>query len=256
MRYVSLAAIWLSAISLALPQSISTNRMRADLQFLSSDALEGRQSLQRGSEVAIQWIASEFAKAGLKPAAGNSFLQEFALIEFRVDRDKSCVIIGSRREPATSPFPNPVTVRAPVVFAGYGITAPEFHYDDYTGLDARGKIALVFEHEPQEDDPRSVFNATGNTRHASAHVKILNAQRHGAVAVLLASEPNRKHPTNAERSARIPGSQDRSRRVASQAIEDSEAKIPLVTISDALAADLLHASGRTRASCSCQSTAA
>jgi hypothetical protein len=244
-RYLSLAAIWLTATSPAVSQSISVDRMRADLQFLASDALEGRLSLRRGSEVAIQWIASEFAKAGLKPAAGNSFLQEFALIEFRLDRNKSCVIIGSRREPVTSLFPNDVTVRAPVVFAGYGITAPEFHYDDYAHVDARGKIALVFEHEPQEDDPRSVFNGTGNTRHASSHVKILNAQRHGAVAVLLASEPNRKHPTNAERSARIPGSQDRNRRVASQAIEDSELRIPLVTISDAAAADLLRASGRT-----------
>jgi hypothetical protein len=244
-RYLSLAAIWLTATPSALPQSISVDRMRADLQFLSSDALEGRLSLHRGSEVAIQWIASEFAKAGLKPAAGNSFLQEFGLIEFRNDRNESCVMIGSRREPATSLFPNSIKVRAPVVFAGYGITAPEFHYDDYTGLDARGKIALVFEHEPQEDDPRSVFNGTGNTRHASAHVKILNAQRHGAVAVLLASEPNRKHLTNAERSARIPGSQDRSRRVASQAIDDGELKIPLVSISDAAAADLLRASGRT-----------
>lgn len=245
MRHLSLAAIWLTATAPGFPQTISADRMRADLQFLSSDALEGRLSLHRGSDVAIQWIASEFAKAGLKQAAGNSFLQELALIEFRVDRNESWVMIGSRREPATSLFPNPVALRAPVVFAGYGISAPEFHYDDYAGLDARGKIVLVFEHEPQEDDPRSVFNGTGNTRHASAHAKILNAQRHGAVAVLLASEPNRKHPTNAERSARIPGSQDRSRRLASQAIEDSETKIPLVTISDALAADLLRASGRT-----------
>lgn len=221
--------------------------MRADLQFLSSDALEGRLSLRRGSEVAIQWIASEFAKAGLKPAAGNSFLQEFALMEFRVDRSESCVIIGPRREAATSLFPNDVTVRAPVVFAGFGITAPEFGYDDYAGLDARGKIALVFDHEPQEDDPRSVFNGTGNTRHAAAHVKILNAQRHGAVAVLLMNEPNRKHPTGAERMARVRGSQDRSRRVASQAIADSEIKIPLVSISDAAASDLLRTTGRTPA---------
>jgi len=235
------------AATAAFSQSISADRMRADLQFLSSDALEGRLSLRRGSEVAIQWIASEFAKAGLKPAAGNSFLQEFALMEFRADRNESYLIAGSRRESVTSLFPNDVTVRAPVVFAGFGITAPEFGYDDYAGLDARGKIALVFDHEPQEDDPRSVFNGTGNTRHASAHVKILNAQRHGAVAVLLMNEPNRKHPTSGERMARVPGSQDRSRRVASQAIAGGEIKIPLVSVSDAAAAELLRSAGRTPA---------
>src|SRR5262249_50187557 len=154
----------------------------------------------RGSEVAIQWIASEFAKAGVKPAVGDSFLQQIAMIEFRNDRKESCIIFNKQREAITSLFLDDITLHAPVVFAGFGITAPEFEYDEYAGLDARGKIVLVFEHEPQEDDPHSRFNGTGNTRYAAAHVKILNAQRHGAVAVLLANEPNRKHPTNAERS--------------------------------------------------------
>ena len=76
------AATWLIGAAPAFSQPIDADRMRADLQFLSSDALEGRLSLRRGSEVAIQWVASEFAKAGLKPAAGDSFLQQLALIEF------------------------------------------------------------------------------------------------------------------------------------------------------------------------------
>ena len=69
-RYVYAAAMLLIGIAPALSQSIDPDRMRADLKFLSSDALEGRLSLRRGSEVAIQWLASEFTKAGLKPAAG------------------------------------------------------------------------------------------------------------------------------------------------------------------------------------------
>src|SRR5580693_6600944 len=67
--------------------SIQPAHLKADLTFLSSDAVEGRLSLQQGSEVAIQWIASEFAKAGLKPAAGDSFLQPVPLIEYKMDRD-------------------------------------------------------------------------------------------------------------------------------------------------------------------------
>src|ERR1039458_9916127 len=66
--------------------SIQPARLKADLTFLSSDALEGRQSLQHGSEIAIQWIASEFAKAGLKPLVGDSYLQPVPLIEFSADR--------------------------------------------------------------------------------------------------------------------------------------------------------------------------
>src|ERR1022692_378430 len=67
-------------------ESIQVARLKADLTFLSSDALEGRRSLERGSEVAIQWIASEFAKAGLKPLVGASYLQPVPLIEFTTDR--------------------------------------------------------------------------------------------------------------------------------------------------------------------------
>ena len=53
-----------------------------------------------------------------------------------------------------------------MVFAGYGITAPEFGYDDYAGFDVRGKAVLVFDHEPREDDPASAFHGTGFTLHA------------------------------------------------------------------------------------------
>src|ERR1700678_1993364 len=66
--------------------SIQPARLKADLTFLSSDSLEGRLSLQRGSEIAIQWIASEVAKAGLKPLVGDSYLQPVPIVEFSADR--------------------------------------------------------------------------------------------------------------------------------------------------------------------------
>ena len=66
--------------------SIKEETLRADLTFLASDALQGRMSLQTGDEVAIAWIASEFAKAGLKPANGDSYLQAVPLVEYRSDR--------------------------------------------------------------------------------------------------------------------------------------------------------------------------
>lgn len=248
------AAISQSAVEARLVtgfNAISQKNLRADLTFLASDALEGRMSLQRGSEAAIQFIAAEFAKAGLRPLVGDSYLQPIEMIEYKPDVRGMRLTLergGSQQQykyitDFIGSFPLETTVSAPVVFAGYGITAPEFGYDDYAGLDARGKIALVFDHEPQENDPKSVFNGIGNTRHANSRLKVLNAQKHGALGVLLVSEPNRKHPSNQERLARIPGITERMTRNASQALAESETKIPLLTVSDALAATLLAPTG-------------
>jgi len=226
--------------------------LRANLTFLASDALEGRLSLTRGSEVAIQWIASEFAKAGLKSLADGSYTQPVPLIEYRSDRELSHLTIEQGGEAKIWRFPdayggfrNDVDVSGPVVFAGYGITAPELHYDDYASIDAHGAIVLVFDHEPQENDPKSIFNGTGNTRYATARVKVLNAQKHGAVAVLVVSDPNRKHPSPQQRLARIPGIVHRMARIPAQALADDEMRIPIFTVSDQIAAGLLSATGKT-----------
>src|ERR1700686_164929 len=121
--------------------SIQVTRLKADLPFLSPDALEGRRSLERGSEVAIQWIASEFAKAGLKPLVGDSYLQPVPLIAYQGDRQQTSLVVqhGDNSVAFLAPdaignFPNEVTISAPVVFAGYGISAPELGYDDYAGI--------------------------------------------------------------------------------------------------------------------------
>jgi hypothetical protein len=181
--------------------SIQPARLKADLTFLSSDVMEGRLSLQRGSEVAIQWIASEFAKAGLKPLVGDSYLQPVPIVEFSADRALTSLTLARdghnevfHAPDATATFAHEVTVSGHVVFAGFGITAPELNYDDYAGIDARGKIVLVFNHEPQEADANSVFNGIGNTRYANNNYKLFNAERHGAVAVLTMPDPNHQGP--------------------------------------------------------------
>src|SRR4051795_12522488 len=81
-------------------EAIQAAHLKANLTFLSSDALEGRRSLERGSEVAIQWIASEFAKFGLKPLVGDSYLQPVPLIEFTADRALTSLVVrhGNRTE--------------------------------------------------------------------------------------------------------------------------------------------------------------
>src|SRR5258708_1906963 len=75
-------------------QHLRAADLKADLYFLASDALQGRMSLQPGDDAATQWVAAEFAKAALDPAAGNSsYLQAVPLIEYRGDRDASFVAL-------------------------------------------------------------------------------------------------------------------------------------------------------------------
>src|SRR5258707_2800014 len=106
-------------------------------------------------------------------------------------------------------------------------------------------MAGVSEHEPQENDPHSPFNGTGNTRYATNRVKALNAQAHGAVAVIVMAEPNRKHPSNLERVNRIGGSLSRTIPLPSQAIVNDELQIPVSTVSDAITAELVATAGTT-----------
>ncbi|MEO8026159.1 MAG: M28 family peptidase [Bryobacteraceae bacterium] len=226
--------------------AISETRLRADLTFLASESMEGRMSLQRGSAAAVDWLVSEYAKIGLKPANGDSYLQPMTIIEYKMESSEAKLVVehvGKKKEfrmgqGITGSFPNDVSLNAPIVFAGYGITAKELGYDDYAGLDARGKIVLVFDHEPQESDARSRFNGVGNTIYANSRIKILNAQAHGALAVLLMREPNSTHPTNQQRVARIPANPNRLRRLLPEALEDNETKIPILNVSEELTKEL------------------
>src|SRR5262249_24847945 len=116
--------------------AIQASRLKADLTFLSSDPLDGRRSLDRGSEIAIQWIASQFPKAGLKPANGDSFLQPVPLFEYTTDRNLTTLTLrrGSGSETFRAPdavanTPIEGKIAGTAVFAGFGITAPELGYD-------------------------------------------------------------------------------------------------------------------------------
>ncbi len=241
--------------------SIQPAILKADLTFLSSDALEGRRSLERGSEVAIQWIAGEFAKAGLKPAAGDSYLQPVPLVEYQMDRAETSLTLrrGGQAETfhapeATGTFSNETTVTAPVVFAGYGISAPELGYDDYAGIDAKGKIVLLFNHEPQEFDANSIFNGRGNTRYNNNYSKVMNAQRHGAVAVFTMADPN--HPAGgrggAGRGAAGRGGRGGQQatlrpRIPPEALAEGGTLIPTCALSAAVAGKLFAAAGKSPA---------
>jgi hypothetical protein len=244
--------------------SIQPARLKADLTFLSSDALEGRLSLQRGSETAIQWIASEFAKAGLKPLVGDSYLQPVPLIEFSADRALTSLTLARdghsevfHAPDATATFAHEATVSGKVVFAGYGISAPELNYDDYAGIDAHGKIVVIFNHEPQEADANSVFNGIGNTRYTNNNYKLFNAERHGAVAVLTMPDPNHQGPVRGGapavagqpaggggRGGRGQAQGAQRPRILSESLAEGGPKIPLFTLGRRVSDSLFEAVGK------------
>ena len=241
-----LAATLALSAATAPTSEVHLERVRADLKFLSSDALQGRLSLDRSADVSAQYIAAAFERAGLKPANGDSYLQPFPLIAYRSDLQAQSLELvrkdGSKafrpRTDFTGGFVRSVTLKAPLVFVGYGITAPEYGYDDYAGIDVKGKVVVMFDHEPQETDAKSVFNGTGHTVHGARSTKLVNAQRHGAVAVLIASEPLRKHPGLFDRAPRTASGQGARMTAPVQAI-DGWIDIPAFSISDETLAELV-----------------
>lgn len=158
------------------------------------------------------YLNSSFRIAGLKPASGDSYLQTFKVISFKPNLQKNILALERKgkktlwkKPDISTSYHSNLDLSAAAIFAGYGITAPEMEYDDYRNIDAKGKFVLVFEHEPQETNPTSIFNGTGNTQYATTRIKALNAQSHGAVGLLVAPEPNRKHPSTQQRLRRITG---------------------------------------------------
>ncbi|MHC1480299.1 M20/M25/M40 family metallo-hydrolase [Frateuria aurantia] len=239
-------------------QRIQQADLREGISYLASDQLDGRMSLQPGDDQAIAWVAKAFQQAGLQPIGTDGhghpgYLQAVPLIEYRADAKASYLeltVAGQTRRlswaDAHGALPFARTAHGDLVFAGYGITAPELGYDDYAHIDVRGKIVVLFEHEPRETDPASPFNGTGNTRYATAYVKVLNAQKHGAIGVLFAGEPEHNHPTVEEIRDRIGHRQEHAANpIPLQALADQAVQIPSMSLSPAVAAELLAHTGQS-----------
>jgi hypothetical protein len=252
MKPAFLPVILLSTLLAQAPQpeaNIKAEDLKADITFLTSPPLAGRMSLERGSDVAIQWIASEFAKAGLTAPYNGTYLQPVELEEFHPDRNGQKLRVGNTEynfiKDFVGTFPKEGSYKGEAVFVGYGITASELDYDDYANVDAKGKVVVLFDHEPQENDPKSIFNGVGNTRYANSRLKTINAQKHGAIAVVLVNEPNRKHPSNLDRLKRIPGFEERLVKFPTQTLADSEVNIPMFTVSDEVGESVLQRTGKS-----------
>ena len=235
--------------------SITPHESYLHVEFLAADEMRGRKTGTPGQWLAAKYIASEFSKYGLKPAGQqNRYYQNFQVQRRRlVTTDLWLVHTASSTRKVFAykldyqPFDfsgaNRVTV--PIVFAGYGITAPEYGYDDYRDLDVSGKIVLVLRHEPQEHDPRSVFAGLELTQHAYFETKALNALRHGAVGLLLVTDPAGHHDDDGPRGAGVFNTAGRRSRKWQLRPNSGLATFPALWVDPSVAEALLQPTGHT-----------
>src|SRR5579864_8713613 len=189
-------SVRLPGTAFAAMQKIDPERIRAHVRFLSHDLLEGRGTGQRGGDIAAEYIATEFALYGLKPVGDSgSYLQKVPMVgitpapgtTFSLASSKGAttdlrpldqyVAYDQTQQPQSD-------VDADIVYVGYGIEAPEYKWDDYKGIDVRGKVLLILVNEPPSDDV-NFFKGKALTYYGRWTYKYEEAARKGAVGAIL-----------------------------------------------------------------------
>lgn len=205
---------------------------------LADPTLEGRGVGTAGLERAATLVERWMGEMGLKPAGDDGGWSQWFEVTTgaEVTRPTSLTLRGRVLEAGADfqplGFSTSGTLTAPVVFAGYGITAPGYDYDDYANLDARGRVVLVLSNEPGELDSTSRFDGSVNTPFAELRTKAINAREHGAVGLLVVNGP-RHHAGEPVRAPRADGQGYMTSGLAAG------------WVSDSLGAELLHGAGTT-----------
>ena len=175
--------------------AVSAPRIAARIQFLADDLLEGRGTGARGSEIAARYIAAEFAEDGLKPGGdAGTFLQNFEMVGVTTDPASRLVLSTPKGKIELTNGENAVlstrdqqpqaAIDAPLLFVGYGITAPEMRWDDYRDADARGKLLVCLVNDPPSADPK-FFGGKALTYYGRWTYKYEEAARKHAAGILL-----------------------------------------------------------------------
>jgi len=175
---------------------VSEQNLRRHVEYLASDKLEGRRTGEAGATIAAGYVAKQFGQFKLKPGTGSAdgkmkFLQPFPYVAgITLGKDNLLRIVpsDSTRENKMElgvnwmPLgysPNAAVPSSPIVFAGYGVSAPELKYDDYAGLDVKDKIVLIFDSTPDAGNPHSGFSRF------NIHIKANIAKDKGARGIIL-----------------------------------------------------------------------
>ncbi|HKW32485.1 MAG TPA: TonB family protein [Candidatus Acidoferrum sp.] len=181
--------------------NIDPEKIRAHVRYLASDALEGRGTGQKGGDLAAEYIAAQFKSYALQPASeAGTYLQSVPMVSMKTLPETTFALIPANGQAV--PLKNlddfvtsnesqteSADIDAPIVFVGYGITAPEYHWDDYKGYDLKGKVALLFVNEPFSDDP-NFFKGKALTYYGRWTYKFEETARRGAVATLIIHRTN------------------------------------------------------------------
>src|SRR6202163_901047 len=175
---------------------ISGRHIRAHVKFLASDLLEGRGVGVRGGDLATDYIATQFALAGAKPAGDNgTYFQKVPLVGVQTAPDATLSAVAAGGKDASFRWledfvgvdRRPQDAKdfdAEAIFVGHGIVAPEFQWDDFKGVDVKGKILVLFTNEPASNDPK-FFGGRALTYYGRWSYKYEEAVRRGALAVLI-----------------------------------------------------------------------
>ncbi len=175
---------------------MDAEKIRGHVKYLSSDELEGRGTGQKGGDLAADYIAAQFKSYGLKPAGENgTYFQSVPLVGVKTLPETGFALAPASGEPlvlknlgdyvtSNETQTGIADIDAPIVFVGYGITAPEYSWDDYKGYDLKGKVALLFVNEPISDDP-NFFKGKALTYYGRWTYKYEETARRGALATLI-----------------------------------------------------------------------
>jgi len=189
MRAFLFALTFLGA-AIASAQTIRPEALRGIMRFLSSDLLEGRGTGARGYQIAAEYVASQLESLGIAPGANGTYFQSVPFLRTTVDGQQSWVRIGDKTLRYDvdfiaygEPLRDVADVDAAVVFVGYGVTAPERGYDDYKGIDTKGRIVAFLTGGP------SSFPSEERAHYGATTTKLNNAADHGAVGTISLRTP-------------------------------------------------------------------
>jgi Zn-dependent M28 family amino/carboxypeptidase len=177
-------------------QNIRAESIEQQTRFLSHDLLEGRGTGQRGGDLAAEYIATQFALYGLKPAGEHgTYMQKVPMVGLTPGADTRFTLVPASGQPLDlKPLDEYVAydqtqqpesnIDADMVYVGFGIGAPEYNWDDYKGADLKGKVLLMLVNEPPSDDPK-FFTGRALTYYGRWMYKYEEAARKGAVGAIL-----------------------------------------------------------------------
>ena len=190
------ASAHLPSVAIAALEKIEPEHIRAHVRFLSHDLLEGRGTGQRGGDIAAEYIATQFWLYGLKAAGDNgTFFQRVPMVGITPAPETTFELAPAKGDAmqlklldqyvAYDETQRPSDdIDTEIVYVGYGIEAPEYQWDDYKGVDVRGKVLLMLVNEPSSDDP-NFFNGRALTYYGRWTYKYEEAARRGAVGAIL-----------------------------------------------------------------------